>query len=81
MVHTAVHTTPAEELPRRSAQDAARALAYLHSRKPAVVHRDVKPANFLVDRAWRVKACVPLQGHMCLHKVQRSSRQLGMSRL
>ncbi|KAF6252116.1 kinase-like domain-containing protein [Scenedesmus sp. NREL 46B-D3] len=38
------------------ATDVARALLYLHHvARPAVVHRDVKPANFLLDRAWRVK--------------------------
>jgi serine/threonine protein kinase len=31
-------------------QDVARALQYLHGRRPAVVHRDVKPPNFLVVR-------------------------------
>jgi len=38
-------------------QDVARAFQYLHARRPAVVHRDIKPPNFLVDRAWRVKLC------------------------
>ena len=39
------------------AKDAARALCFLHSRSPKVVHRDAKPANFLLDRAWKVKLC------------------------
>lgn len=30
----------------------ARALAYLHSRKPAIIHRDVKPNNILVSADW-----------------------------
>lgn len=35
--------------------DAARAVAYLHSFSPPFLHRDVKPANFLVDENNRVK--------------------------
>lgn len=48
-------------LPRRRAaaqevgSDICRALAYLHNRQPAVAHQDLKPANVLVDRAWRCK--------------------------
>jgi len=37
--------------------DICRAFQYLHSRSPPVVHRDIKPGNFLVDRAWKVKLC------------------------
>lgn len=39
------------------ATDIARGLAYLHTRRPAVIHKDLKPANALVDRAWKVKLC------------------------
>ncbi|KAF1329191.1 Tkl protein kinase, partial [Globisporangium splendens] len=35
--------------------DAARALAYIHSFSPPFLHRDVKPANFLVDMEHNVK--------------------------
>lgn len=35
--------------------DAARALAYIHSFSPPFLHRDVKPANFLVDIENNVK--------------------------
>merc|ERR1719217_210059 len=35
--------------PRVFAQKLASVMAYLHSRTPAVVHRDVKPENIIVD--------------------------------
>lgn len=35
--------------------DAARAVAYLHSFRPPIRHRDIRPANFLVDMESTVK--------------------------
>ncbi|GAB4815800.1 hypothetical protein N2152v2_002846 [Parachlorella kessleri] len=35
--------------------DAAKGMLYLHSRHPAIVHRDLKSANLLVDSHWHVK--------------------------
>lgn len=40
---------------RRFALDAARGMWYLHSRKPPIIHRDLKTANLLVDADYRVK--------------------------
>jgi serine/threonine protein kinase len=37
------------------ALDAAKGMLYLHSCTPAVIHRDLKSANLLVDKHWRVK--------------------------
>lgn len=39
----------------RLAIDAARGMTWLHNGDPAIVHRDVKPANFLVTENWSVK--------------------------
>lgn len=35
---------------------AAQGMTYLHACKPAVLHRDLKSPNLLVDAYWRVKA-------------------------
>jgi hypothetical protein len=37
--------------------DTARGMTYLHTRRPPIIHRDLKSHNLLVDDAWRVKVC------------------------
>ena len=32
-------------------------MSYLHALQPAVLHRDLKCSNLLVDELWRVKLC------------------------
>jgi serine/threonine protein kinase len=39
----------------RMARGAALGMAYLHSRSPPIIHRDLKSPNLLVDDSWRVK--------------------------
>lgn len=39
----------------RMALDVARGMNYLHHRNPAIVHRDLKTSNLLVDKNWNVK--------------------------
>lgn len=45
------------EMVRKVALDAARGMAYLHLRTPAIIHRDLKSHNLLVDENWKVKVC------------------------
>jgi serine/threonine protein kinase len=39
------------------ALDAAKGMLYLHSCAPPIIHRDLKSANLLVDKHWRVRVC------------------------
>ena len=39
------------------ALDAAKGMLYLHAHSPPIIHRDLKSANLLVDKHWRVKVC------------------------
>ena len=47
------------------ALDAARGMLYLHTRAPAVYHRDLKSANLLVTQSWQVKVSV-FSVHECV---------------
>jgi len=44
-------------LVKRVAEGAARAMSYLHSGNPPVLHRDLKSANLLLDESFTVKVC------------------------
>lgn len=44
-------------LVRRVAEGAARGMNYLHCGKPAVLHRDLKSANILLDDSYNPKVC------------------------
>lgn len=35
--------------------DTARGMAFLHSAKPAILHRDLKSGNLLVDEGYNIK--------------------------
>lgn len=44
-------------LVKRVALGAARGMMYLHSGKPAILHRDLKSANILLDESYTAKVC------------------------
>lgn len=46
-----------DRLKLRMAKDVVKGMCYLHSHKPAIVHRDLKSPNLLVDKDWTVKVC------------------------
>ena len=57
-MHACVQAAAAElGWPRRlnMALEAAKGMLYLHGRAATVLHRDLKSANLLVDKHWRVK--------------------------
>lgn len=46
---------PSVRLTRSAAVSVARGMAYLHSRQPPILHKDLKSPNILVDANWRIK--------------------------
>jgi serine/threonine protein kinase len=51
---------------------AAAGMMYLHSRKPPIVHRDVKSDNFLITADWNLKVTLPLPLPLPLLNTRRS---------
>lgn len=44
------------------ALDAAKGMLYLHMCHPPILHRDLKSANLLVSKHWKVKVLLPVVG-------------------
>jgi serine/threonine protein kinase len=51
--------------------DIARGLEYLHTRRPAIIHRDCKSSNILINRAGQAKV-----GDFGLARVKTSTRSM-----
>lgn len=57
------------------ALDAAKGMLYLHMCQPPILHRDLKSANLLVSKHWKVKVLTPVAGCMNLAAMHHLSRQ------
>lgn len=48
------------------ALDAAKGMLYLHMCQPPILHRDLKSANLLVSKHWKVKVRLPASAEISL---------------
>lgn len=56
------------------ALDAAKGMLYLHMCQPPILHRDLKSANLLVSKHWKVKVLSPVVSHaVCARLVAKHS--------
>lgn len=51
------------------ALDAAKGMLYLHMCQPPILHRDLKSANLLVSKHWKVKVLLTVVVMLCRIKV------------
>ena len=54
------------------ALDAAKGMLYLHMCQPPILHRDLKSANLLVSKHWKVKVLLTVVVMLCQIKVGQS---------